>query len=512
MKRRSIKPYQWEVMAKDYNSPFIRNYIWTMSLYKFPKLFKISRAVLGIASQKNTIEYFGDLPSWTEAHNDLKKLIQKDNLYLDKHIDKTNQFGESFNQWSKKNIFTKNLNAVSNDQLVKLLNDFIDKQSTLYAYGVVLPILDFQGYSFVEGNLKQILKNKTKSQVDYEKYFRILTQPIKNSFAQDQEEDLLKLMQKFYSKKWKQGIQNKPLSEIQKLYPAFYKALTTHTKKHAWVYYVYEGPAFTEQSFLNFIKDYLEKNTDPGSKLKKLQAKKTELKKLRAQYIKDLKPNQFEKIILNLAGKIVWAKPRRKDYQSKSYFHLEKLIRELSRRLFISLTQAKATPLELLEKSLKTGKIDLNKVNAIFNFHVCLPQDNGVVKILSGKPAQDFCMKKIKREKLKKFKNLKFLQGSPAQPGLVTGKVKIINLPEDMTKMNQGDILVSTATTPALVPAMKKAGAIITDEGGLTCHAAIVSRELEIPCVVGLKIATKLFKDNDLIEVDANTGIVKRIN
>ena len=80
-----------------------------------------------------------------------------------------------------------------------------------------------------------------------------------------------------------------------------------------------------------------------------------------------------------------------------------------------------------------------------------------------------------------------------------------------MEKMEYGDILVAIATTPAIVPAMKKAAAIVTDEGGLTCHASIVSRELEIPCVVGTRVVTKTVKDGDLVEVDATKGIVKRI-
>ena len=100
------------------------------------------------------------------------------------------------------------------------------------------------------------------------------------------------------------------------------------------------------------------------------------------------------------------------------------------------------------------------------------------------------------------------IKGSPACRGKAQGIVKIINVPDDMEKMNQGDVLVSTATTPSIVPAMKKAAAIISDEGGLTCHAAIVSRELGTPCVVGTKIATKVLKDGDMVEVDAEKGVV----
>ena len=77
--------------------------------------------------------------------------------------------------------------------------------------------------------------------------------------------------------------------------------------------------------------------------------------------------------------------------------------------------------------------------------------------------------------------------------------------------MGQGDILVTEMTTPDFVPAMKRASAIVTDKGGITCHAAIVSRELNIPCVIGTKIATKVFKDGDVVEVNATSGVVKKV-
>ena len=93
--------------------------------------------------------------------------------------------------------------------------------------------------------------------------------------------------------------------------------------------------------------------------------------------------------------------------------------------------------------------------------------------------------------------------------GKATGKVRIIIRPGDMHKMSKGDILVSIATDPDIVSAMKKAAAIVTEQGGVTSHAAIVSRELNIPCVIGTKIATKVLKDGDLIEVDASKGIIK---
>ena len=84
-----------------------------------------------------------------------------------------------------------------------------------------------------------------------------------------------------------------------------------------------------------------------------------------------------------------------------------------------------------------------------------------------------------------------------------------VDLGKKIREMNKGDVLVSGSTGPEMIRACHKAGAIITEEGGICSHAAIVSRELKIPCIIGTKIATKLLKDGDEVEVDANKGVVK---
>ena len=101
--------------------------------------------------------------------------------------------------------------------------------------------------------------------------------------------------------------------------------------------------------------------------------------------------------------------------------------------------------------------------------------------------------------------------GFSASPGKVRGVVKILLSSTEEKKMKKGDILVAGMTRPDYMGAIRKAKAIITNEGGITCHAAIVSREFKIPCIIGTKIATKLLKDGDKVEVDANKGLVKII-
>ncbi len=90
----------------------------------------------------------------------------------------------------------------------------------------------------------------------------------------------------------------------------------------------------------------------------------------------------------------------------------------------------------------------------------------------------------------------------------IVGEVRIVHNPSKDI-FNSGEILVTTMTRPEFVPIMKKAKAIITDEGGLTSHAAIVSRELNTPAIIGTHIATQLLKNGFLVEVDISSGTVK---
>lgn len=104
------------------------------------------------------------------------------------------------------------------------------------------------------------------------------------------------------------------------------------------------------------------------------------------------------------------------------------------------------------------------------------------------------------------------LKGTTAYRGVVKGVVRVLKNVNDIREFKEGEILVANQTTPEYVPAMKKAVAMITDQGGITCHAAIVSRELKIPTVIGTKVATQVLKTGDVVEVDAEKGIVQVVS
>jgi pyruvate,water dikinase len=103
------------------------------------------------------------------------------------------------------------------------------------------------------------------------------------------------------------------------------------------------------------------------------------------------------------------------------------------------------------------------------------------------------------------------VKGQIACLGKVRGVVRVLYSSKEIGRVKRGEVLVTSMTTPDYVQAMEKASAFITDEGGLSCHAAIIAREMKKPCIIGTKIATKVLKDGDKVEVDANKGIVKII-
>lgn len=138
----------------------------------------------------------------------------------------------------------------------------------------------------------------------------------------------------------------------------------------------------------------------------------------------------------------------------------------------------------------------------------CYLDDKGNEIIITGEK-----LEKIKDVIIEKVNtNIKEIKGITVSKGKgVIGKVKVLLAPKDFPSFKKGDILVAPETTPDFIPYMKMASAIVTQTGGVTSHAAIVSRELGIPCIIGAKIATRVLRDGDLVEVDANKGVIKII-
>ena len=198
----------------------------------------------------------------------------------------------------------------------------------------------------------------------------------------------------------------------------------------------------------------------------------------------------------------------RRDAQLFTLLRLHRtLLAEIAKRLKLSRYEVQCMLMDEVKNALLRGAVQRKSIKE--RLKQCVYYTERRVEVIYTGAQAKKLFKAVERGV---DKNISEIKGQTAMPGKARGVVKIIIRAKDMPKMNKGDILVSIATDPDIVPAMKKAAAIVTEQGGITSHAAIVSRELGIPCVIGTKIATKVFKDGDVVEVDAEKGVVRKIN
>ncbi len=213
-----------------------------------------------------------------------------------------------------------------------------------------------------------------------------------------------------------------------------------------------------------------------------------------------------------------------KDNDSKSiYRHAYNLRQKTEKVEYLSNTNL----MRLVNKSLP----DLKKYTDVLTFEEIINKDIPNIKELKRRKERFSYFEgklytNLSIEQLEKLKNIKIinvnlsdnkkykkiLKGKVAMRGKAKGKVTIVFETDQLDKVKKGDILVTPMTTPDYIMAMGKAAAFITDEGGITCHAAIVAREMGKPCITGTKVATSVLHEGDLVEVDAYKGTVKKYN
>jgi len=444
----------------------------------------------------------------------LETIINKPELASEIH-QKTIKYNQDFFNFLKK-VRKYNFKKLSDNQLIRLYKKILKDIRITHGTSICSTwFIDSDGEDLTN-YLLNYLKNqidKNEIKINFAQAFSILTTPTEKSMAQIESEkslNILKLIK--LNKNAKKIFLSKNINVIEnnldKLNPKLKRKIIKHHYDWCWTPYTYIGPAYNLNYYLEIWSSLLRQKININAELKKLKDIHQKNKTTQEKIIKKLKIDNQHKKIFEVAKEIVWLKAFRKDVMFFAHFIVDMINKEISRRGNISFTQARYLTDYEIEDLLLKDKIDLDEINQRMKFFVFY-LNKGKNKILTGKKAKNFLAKQ-NFEKVT-IKDVNELSGTPACPGKVKGKVKIINIPEEMSKMNKNDIMVSHTTFPALVPAMKKASAIVTDDGGLTCHAAIVARELKTPCVVGVKMATTILKDGNEIEVDANNGIIKKL-
>lgn len=422
--------------------------------------------------------------------NAIQLRIKKDSNFAKENIDGCYKLGDKLlNASNIKNV--QILRNLSTKELLILLEQFRTAYLNFMPYLLYPHSIERYFLVQIEQELKDIL-NRKNTPHQFDEYFQILTTPTMHEI--EQQIDMLQLAYQVQKYGWSKQVKN---------------GLKQLHQKYTWLplWTVAAGPL--EESYFKDAVEALSKSEkhllQEVDRIKSEQEKR--IKKLK-QSLKSLHAPKNLADLVDLLQAYMFLRTYRKNIISKAhYLHLP-LVVEIGRRMKIGhdiTLVSYEEMIDFLKEGMNISKITLAKRKqgwAVIAF-------NGVIKIISG---DDEVLEVMEQFQIGNNPipepTHQVLNGRPACRGRVIGKVKIIKHLRELSKLEKGDVLVTRMTTPDFVPSLGKISAIVTDEGGVTCHAAIVSREFGIPCIVGTGNATQILRDADEVEVNANDGVV----
>jgi len=312
---------------------------------------------------------------------------------------------------------------------------------------------------------------------EFLKYYSLLTMPEKISFINEARKDLMRLL-----------LNGKRRKDI-----------ALYLRKYSWIRNSYAHPhTLTEKDVLDEIKQIEEEVKDMDGEVRSLK----DFSKIRMEKEELMNglPGDIRLYLDTMAFFTHW-----QDERKKAIFHsidiISMFLDEFSRRTGIEKELLeRATPREITQ-----GRIDATELKQRETACIIL-WENEKETVLVGADA----LRVNEAVYSVRVEDLSEIRGTPASFGVVTGRVRLV-IGAKGAELKKGEILVAGMTRPDYAPLLKNAAAIVTNDGGITCHAAIVSRELGIPCVIGTKVATHVLMDGDLVQVDANEGVVRKL-
>jgi phosphoenolpyruvate synthase/pyruvate phosphate dikinase len=341
-----------------------------------------------------------------------------------------------------------------------------------------------------ERQVRELLSRQGVAAKEIDAQLSLLTTTPRKSFSRRELEELLAI-----------GISAQSGADVD-------SALRVHAQKYYWLHNNYFSTEVLGPEFFRSQLTLLSKNGEPAAYLEKIKSESRTLLQKKRQLVGSMRltPEQHE--LIELLELFAWYQDYRKEYAMKLLHCLDAALAEIGRRKGLSLKHMKYS-MALEVPGILYGAFDVSLLEKrMHGFLAVWRSDDDTFECFTEDAAEVW--KRLDPHIRHNQEQLE-LSGSSASSGIARGRALVTMSASEASKISQGEILVTSMTTPDFVTAMKKAAAIVTNEGGILCHAAVLSREFRIPCVVGTRIATKTIKTGDLIEVDGDKGIVKKL-
>lgn len=286
--------------------------------------------------------------------------------------------------------------------------------------------------------------------------------------------------------------------------------LAEHAQSFGWMANTGFFEEYYDASYYQKLLD--EEKEDPKERLDELLESRTQHCALFEELLAKLSDDTALSALVRTANEAVFFRSYRTEMFYSSPAYNQPLLREAAKRLGLAGSKDLVwlygkEALELLQSGSEADQALVTRRKEAYCY---LSDYDGAFRSWDGDDARAALAAYLGVEAA--HEDVSEIKGSGAFLGTVRGKAVVLKNASEAGKVQGGEILVTHATNVDFVPVLRKVIAIVTEEGGILSHAAIISRELRIPCVIGTKIATKVFKDGDMVEVDAEKGIVRKLD
>lgn len=358
----------------------------------------------------------------------------------------------------------------------------------------------------LEDDLRDLIARKINSDSDSETVSRLLSDlliPSRNASVVEETRSLASLAAECERRGLgAEMIVEKENGRLREQGSARYPELRDQIKRHiddfGWLgTFTYLGAPFSFGDILGRLKAALERGDCESRWLKKRFRIKTDLKKAK-ESMKALNLKSEEQRLVKLAQEYLFWRFERVDVNFRTEVRLRSIEQCIGKAFHLSREQLVALSYTEILALMGTNekKVTRNILNGRLQKGFAVRKQNKSISLWIENSAP------VDNED-EFLPDVSSIRGQTACKGLVEGKARIVNSPAEMDKVEHGDIIVTPMTTPDLMVAIEKAFGIITDEGGILCHAAIISREMNIPCIIGTKYATSVITDGSVIQLDA---------
>ncbi|MFA6427096.1 MAG: PEP-utilizing enzyme [Candidatus Magasanikbacteria bacterium] len=445
---------------------------------------------LGISFGPTLVQYIDGVMYWYASQTYVRKVAQhslalviKRRNFLDFAIKTYDQKMEKLSAHAAF-LYKTDVHKKNNHELWKLFSRHITLYTDAYAWSepVVIGLEESLG-TYLKQYLAENFYDKERASF----IFSVLTASKEKSFAKEEEDDLFRIAIE---------IKKKRLKNID-------AAITKHEQAYSWVPYDY-GLDLWDKKYFSVILDRLLKQDEMERRLFESKNYFKSLEKRQKEIEQTYKIEEKYSILFGSLRRAVYLQDHKKKLFTIVHYHMARMLSEIALRVHTSTDLMQYYLPEELERALlqqnftEESELKKRRQNSLFIFK------DDAVKMLVGNKAKSYVSRHVKKEQQREAT----LLGTTASPGLYRGTVHIIRDSKEIKNMKKGEVLVATMTSPEYITAMRMAGAIITDQGGIMCHAAIISRELGIPCIVGTKFATTFLKDGDNVEINADQNTV----